>query len=61
MKLIKFNKIRTHFFGLLLTSISLLSCTEENVIELEPYNQVSENTTFDTKENTPTWRINSES
>ena len=28
-----------------------VSCTEENVIELEPYNQISENVAFDSKEN----------
>lgn len=51
MKLIKYNKLRTYFFGALLSSLSLVSCTEENIIELEPYNQLSENSAFDTKEN----------
>ena len=51
MKLIKYNKLRTYFFGALLSSLSLVSCTEENIIELEPYNQLSENLAFDTKEN----------
>ena len=33
MKLIKYNKLRTYFFGALLSSLSLVSCTEENIID----------------------------
>lgn len=51
MKKIIYKKIGKYFSFLLITSLSLSSCTEENVIDLEPYNQISENVAFDTKEN----------
>lgn len=50
MKILKYNKLKTIFLGLL-TSISLVSCTEDNVINLTPYNQIDENIAFNTKEN----------
>lgn len=51
MKLVEFNTIKKYVFGSLLASLLFVSCTEENVIELEPYNQISENVAFDSKEN----------
>ena len=51
MKLIKYNKISGVFLGLFFITLLLNSCNEENVINLEPYNQISENVAFDTKEN----------
>ena len=51
MKLIKYKKISGLFLGLFFTTLFLNSCNEENVINLEPYNQISENAAFDTKEN----------
>ena len=37
MKLVEFNTIKKYVFGSLLASLLFVSCTEENVIELEPY------------------------
>lgn len=51
MKFIKNNILKRHFFIFAFATLSLVSCNEENVIDLVPYNQVSENTAFDTKEN----------
>ena len=51
MKLVKYNRIKTYFYAAVFASLSLVSCREENVIDLEPYNQMSESAAFDTKEN----------
>lgn len=44
-------KLKKYLFSALASGLVLTSCTRENVIDLEPYNQISENVAFDSKEN----------
>ena len=44
-------KIKYYFLLAIVSIFILTGCNRENVLELEPYNQMSENTAFDTKEN----------
>lgn len=44
-------KTKNLFLGIAVSALALTSCTPENIIELEPHNQISENVAFDSKEN----------
>lgn len=47
----KNNKTKKYFLAAVLAAFTLTACNRENVIELEPYNQISEDVAFQTKEN----------
>ena len=47
----KNNKTKKYFLAAVLAAFTLTGCNRENVIELQPYNQISEDVAFETKEN----------
>ena len=47
----KNNKTKKYFLAAVLAAFTLTGCNRENVIELQPYNQISEDVAFQTKEN----------
>lgn len=50
MKILNIKK-KTLFIPLMVALMALTGCTRENVLELQPYNQISEDAAFSTKEN----------
>ncbi len=48
---IKNIKTKKYFLAVVLAAFTLTGCNRENVIELQPYNQISEGVAFDSKEN----------
>lgn len=44
------NKIKTIFLALFIAMVAV-GCTRENILELEPYNQISEDAAFNSREN----------
>lgn len=46
-----YKNIKTGLLSLAIAGLTLTSCTRENIMDLEPYNQISENVAFSTKEN----------
>lgn len=48
---IKDNKTKKYFLAFVLATFTLTGCNRDNVIELQPYNQISEDVAFSTKEN----------
>ena len=47
----KNNKTKKYFLAAVLAAFTLTGCNRENVIELQPYNQISEDVAFQSKEN----------
>lgn len=47
----KINTTKKYFLAAVLAAFTLTGCNRENVIELKPYNQISEDVAFETKEN----------
>ena len=44
-------KTKKYILGAVLAAFTLTGCNRDNVIELKPYNQISEDVAFQTKEN----------
>ncbi len=47
----KNNRTKKYFLVAVIAAFTLTGCNRENVIELQPYNQISEDVAFETKEN----------
>lgn len=48
---LKNMKLKQYVLSLAAAGLVMTGCTRENIMDLEPYNQISENVAFDTKEN----------
>ncbi len=48
---IKNIKTKTYFLSLAVVAFTLTGCNRDNIMELQPYNQISEDVAFSTKEN----------
>lgn len=48
---IKNSKTKKYFLSLVVAAVTLTSCNRDNIMELTPYNQISEDVAFSSKEN----------
>ncbi len=48
---IKYIKTKKYFLSLAVAALTLSSCNRDNIMELQPYNQISEDVAFSSKEN----------